>query len=260
MSSTQFRIERNVLAKTLADAKCALQKLLENKSLDDLLKPTSTATYYKNAFVPLRALRAAADLGIESKFWIKHKNFFESTLHDHLSFSSIPDSRFDPAELLFCMEGLLLCAPEAVDGSLFKRVLEVLDDKQNTSAHWRPNKPFLADPKGAITLPVSVEGANSLMRSTAIMDGDLYYDTFTAKSLPLVRRFWHWLLARSVHFDFGGKPCIGWHSEHVNSPNLIHIWDTSQVAEFMMSLRVMLERHIELSPNLGDKRGQAAAV
>ena len=170
--------------------------------------------------------------------------FFESALHDQLSFSAIPDSRFDPAELVFCLEGLLICAPEAVDNALFDRVLQVLAEKQSSSAHWRPNKPFIASETGAIMLPVSVEGANSLMRSTFLMDGDRLYDTFTAKSLPLLMRFWHWLRARSVRFEIDGLNCVGWHSEHVNEPNLIHIWDTSQVSEFMLSFREMIERHI----------------
>ena len=71
------------------------------------------------------------------------------------------------------------------------------------------------------------------------------YDTFTAKALPLIHRFWHWLRARSVRFEPRGTQCLGWHSEHVNDPNLVHIWDTSQVTEFVVLFREMLERHIK---------------
>lgn len=243
LKPSDFGTKRNDLHAHLEDAKKRLRYLLKKDLPKDLLTPKkNTGRYYPNAFVPLRALRAASDFGLPSSF----KTFFESTLHDHLSFSSIPDSRFDPAELLFCLEGLLLCAPEAVDASLFDRVLEVLAEKQNTSAYWRPNKPFIASSRGAILLPVSVEGANSLMRSIVMMDANLLYDTFTAKGLPLIQRFWHWLRARSVRFEHGEQQCIGWHSEHVNDPNLIHTWDTSQVVEFMIYFREMLERHIAI--------------
>lgn len=208
------------------------------------LPEDSIRNYCTNAFVPLRALRAAKKLNLKIDPLGNYRRFFESNLHDHLSFSSIPDSRFDPAELVFCLEGLLLCAPEAVDSSLFSRVLQVLAEKQNTSAHWRPTKPFLASSRGDIILPVSVEVANSLMRSTETIDRDRRYETFTSKTLPLVQRFWHWLRARSLRFDHKGKPCVGWHSEHVNEANLIHIWDTSQVMEFMLAFKAMMDRHI----------------
>lgn len=233
------------LGKETLDAKSILEKHLKDpEGTDLLLEPKPSWRYYTNAFVPLRAIRAACDLEISEKLRLRYRRFFESTLHDQLSFSAIPDSRFDPAELVFCLEGLLLCAREAVDSSLFERVLEVLAEKQNTSAHWRPCKPFLATSAGAIMLPISVEGANSLMRSTVLIDQNRLYDTYTAKSLPLMQRFWAWLRARSVRFERDKVQCVGWHSEHVNDPNLIHIWDTSQVTEFMISFREMLERHI----------------
>jgi hypothetical protein len=247
LEPAKFQNERKLLFKHLRTARAELdRRLAKDPSIEALLAPSKdNGRYYRNAFVPLRALRAATALDlIATPVKIRYRVFFESTLHDQLSFSSIPDSRFDPAELIFCLEGLLLCAPESIDSSLFHRVLEVLAEQQNTSAYWRPNKPFIASQTGSIMLPISVEGANSLMRSTDLMDANRLYDTFTAKSLPLIQRFWHWLRARSVRFDWKGKSCMGWHSEHVNDTNLIHIWDTSQVTEFMVSFREMLERHI----------------
>ena len=245
LKKSSFAAEKRNLARGLAKAKKKLKKVLENGvATSQLLKPDSSIEYQANAFIPLRTLRAASDLNIDDAKASDSRRFFETALHEHLSFSSIPDSRFDPADLIFCVEGLLICAREAVDKSLFNRVLEVLGEKQNTSAYWRPNKPILASSQGAIFLPISVEGANSLMRSILKMDETRKYETFTAKALPLLLRFWHWLRARSVQFKIGDVECIGWHSEHVNDPDLIHIWDTSQVTEFMISLREMLERHI----------------
>jgi hypothetical protein len=242
-----FGAQKDGLARGFKTATGELKRCLRrDPATAILLNPKQgQSTYYRNAFVPLRSLRAALVLkAATAKVKVSYRKFFESSLHDQLSFSSIPDSRFDPAELIYCLEGLLLCAPESVDSSLFDRVLEVLGETQNTSAYWRPNKPFLASNTGAIMLPISVEGANSLMRSTELMDSNRHYNTFTAKALPLIKRFWHWLQARSVRFDKDGRECLGWHSEHVNDTGLIHIWDTSQVAEFMIAFREMLERHI----------------
>ena len=82
----------------------------------------------------------------------------------------------------------------------------------------------------------------------------------------MARRFWKWLQARAVRFektfegaaaadklvrkeagiegDFnpGERHIVGWHSEHVNDPELVHLWDTSQVAEFMLAYRELLQR------------------
>ncbi len=225
-----------------------LEKPLLNPNNDE---KRNQEEYCENAFVPVRALRVletcnnADELSNRDFENLKPslKRYFESELHDQLSFSSIPDSRFDPAQLVFCLEGLLMCGQNAVDEALFDRVLHVLRAAQETSAHWRPTTPFRATSQGGIMLPVSVEVANSLMRSIELMDVSRHHDTYTAKSIDLLQRFWVWLQARAVRFERGERSCIGWHSEHVNSPNLVHIWDTSQVVEFMIMFRAMLERN-----------------
>lgn len=197
-----------------------------------------------NAFIILRIARAFVDLTGDTSKPSTYKAFFETRLHEQLSFSSIPDSRFDPAELAFCLEGLLICAREAVDPVLFNRVCSVLGKEQETSAYWRPNRPFVAEPTGEIMLPLSVEGANSLLRSIEIMDKDRLYGTFAAAALPMFRRFWQWLRARKVEIAALENRCIGWHSEHVNEAGVIHLWDTSQVVEFLMGFRKLLHRHV----------------
>lgn len=216
-----------------------------------LIPRDESVTYHRNAFIPLRTIRSAIDfaklglLGDLSEILLSHRPFFEMTLHEQLSFSAIPDSRFDAAELVFSLEGLVLCSKDAVDSTLFCRVLEVLAEKQNTSAHWRPSKPFLAAATGAIFLPLSVEVANSLMRSIEIMDEGLSHDTYTSMSIPLLRRFWSWLQARAVRLSVKGEHCLGWHSEHINAADLVHPWDTSLVVDFMVSYRELLEREIQ---------------
>lgn len=225
----------------------------------------SKPDYVVNAFVPLRIIRSIHNLararesapGTATKFaeladpkFDQYRKFFESTLYDQLSFSAIPDSRFDAAELIFCLEGLLLCGKQSVDDRVFGHVLKVLREKQDLSAQWRPNRPIFATQQGMTMLPVSVESAVSLVRSIEIMDRRQTYHQFSALGSDLARRFWHWLRAHKVQFlappVSGGDDVevTGWHSEHVNDPSLIHLWDTSQVIEFMLGYREMLQRKV----------------
>lgn len=236
------------------EAREVIKRLLEENPAVALPSLPSSSEKISNlswcvgsAFVALRVVRAGSDIGFDCRN-TKYATFFESRLHEQLSFSAIPDSRFDPAELAFCLEGLLLCAREAVDPVLFERVLKVLAATQETSAYWRPNRPFIANSTGAITLPLSVEGANSLLNSVEIMDGNKLHGTFAGAALLMFQRFWQWLRARKVEreVDLEGKSihCVGWHSEHINEPNVIHLWDTSQVVEFLVAFRHLLQKQI----------------
>lgn len=260
------------------DCKALLRHLPSVYSLHQDETPTADLSAkpdrLMNAFVPLRIARSVAGLSrltdrkCPENFERDYRRFFESSLHDQLSYSDIPDSRFDPAELIFCLEGLILIAPNAVDDRLFDRVLNVLEAKQDESAHWRPSRPIYATHQGMTMLPVSVEGAVSLMRSISIKDRNKDYQPLSVRSVLMARRFWKWLQARAVRFDApfdnvaaadkqvreeagvtsefkaGERPVVGWHSEHVNDPELTHLWDTSQVAEFMLAYRELLQRAI----------------
>jgi hypothetical protein len=228
---------KGLLKKSLRAVNKRLEKKLESAIIDPV-----EGNYRATAFILLRACRAFEVADLPQPPGLRF--FFESRLHDQLSFSTIPDSRFDPGELLYSLEGLLLCAPEAIDDALFDRVIQVLADKQNTSAHWRSSTPFVASATGYIMLPLSVEGANSFMRSLLIMDRERRYNPVTPKVVPLLSRFWRWLQARAVRFEKNGASCVGWHSEHVNEPTLIHTWDTSQVVEFMIAYRAALHRDV----------------
>lgn len=181
---------------------------------------------------------------------------FEKSLHEQLSFSSIPDSRFDPAEMVFCLEGMLLCQKNTVDRTVFDRVLAVLSDAQRENAYWRPVKPFLVHQVGLVLFPVSVEIANSLIRSCEIFDGDELRDTYASKAVAMLRRYFQWLRARAVRLRRPGTDAgtgtekkepyeaVGWHSEHVNVPTLIHLWETSQVLDFLLAYRNSLSLHV----------------
>lgn len=193
-----------------------------------------------NAFVPLLVIRSGRLLENKTNA-TGYLRYFESTLHDQLSFSSIPDSRFDPAELIFCLEGMLRISKQSVDARLFERVLDVLEAAQNTSAHWRPSKPFLRTDRGMVLFPISVEAASSLCWSCEELDRDERFHAYSERYIALFRRFWEWLSARRV--TLGGNKS-GWHSDHVADPESIQLWDTAQVVGFLIGFRRSLHNHI----------------
>jgi len=199
-----------------------------------------------NAFIPLRFLRTCRLMGVVPPDGDGgYLRYFESTLHDQLSFISIPDSRFDPAELAFCLEGMLLCAKSSVDPALFSRVLDVLKAAQESSAHWRPTKPFLKNERGLVLFPLSVEAANAILRSCLILEEDSRFERSAGEVVRLLRRFWEWLSARRVSFRIGDGPELaGWHSEHVADADTIQLWDTAQVVDFLLQYRRRLRRYV----------------
>lgn len=170
---------------------------------------------------------------------------FETRLHDHLSFSEIVDSRFDPTELAFCLEGMLLIRPGHVGRTVFERVMQVLRRAQDKGAPWRSVTPMLYRHNGDVLFPVSVEAANAVLASFALFDGRWsQYDSVASTSIDLVKRYWTWLKARKAIVQIQNHHLEGWHSEHVNDPNLVHLWETSQITEFLINFRDQLRRDV----------------
>ena len=62
--------------------------------------------------------------------------------------------------------------------------------------------------------------------------------------IDLIKRYWRWLKARQATVRIADDHLEGWHSEHVNDPNLVHLWETSQVNEFLVNFRDQLKRHV----------------
>ncbi len=207
--------------------------------------PKPTSRIISNAMIALRVAQTLRTQisGFEPS--ADFRDYFETTVHQQLSFFSIPDSRFDPAELAFSLEGLLVSQERhAVDRTLLERGIGVLRDAQVQSAFWRPVKPFLATDKGMSLFPVSVEVANSLIRCCEMFDGTNLRNTLDSEVVPLLRRYFRWTQARTVRFQTDQGGIVGWHSEHVNDLGAIHIWETSLVLEFLLTLRRSLQAHI----------------
>jgi adenylate kinase family enzyme len=170
--------------------------------------------------------------------------YFEKRLHEHLGYYSIPDSRFDPAELAFCLEGLLVQDRHSISARVVERVFEVLSEYQEVHPYWRPLFPFIGTERGMALFPISVEVANSLLRSCIYLDGDALYGTHFEKFAPRFTRYADWLQARVIRgaLDTGAR-YTGWHSEHVGEPGTIHLWETSQVALYLMHYAALLQEH-----------------
>jgi ATPase family associated with various cellular activities (AAA) len=210
----------------------------------------------EHAFPLVRVILLAKALGQDLSGAAEVRRYLTGRLHHQLSSHEMRDSTFDPAEVVFALEGILQIDAGAVDPPLLDRVFGVLAESQQRTPYWRPVKPFISHVQGAALLPLSVEVANSLIRSCVLLDtGDGRPNRFS-RHVGLFKRYSDWLLSRIVR----GKAIrpnpksaklpaeevqfTGWHSEHVDLPDRIHLWQTSQVLTFLLNYEVMLQRHI----------------
>lgn len=173
---------------------------------------------------------------------------FLSELHRELSNSAIRDGGFDPASLVFALEGLLLLNPDAVSDAILDQVVNVLGSAPSVASHWRPVRPLSATSQGLILLPQSVEVANSYLRICALT-ANRYREgepLFT-RSINILQSYADWLVSCMLRVRIGelaSEPLEGWQSEHTYRPNIIHLWATSQVVLFLQHYSAMLQQHI----------------
>jgi len=191
------------------------------------------------------------------------RNTLKNNLHHHLSLSSIENSNFDAAELVFSLEGLLLLDfnKNNFDQNLLNRVFQVIKERQEISIYWRPLKPFISQENGFALLPLSAEIAMSLIRICRLL-GKRGKDLF-AKNYEMFAKYTEWLKTRLtvIPCDKGvcdgceinkwcskknpsEKKFYGWCSEHIYKPNVIHLWETSQVLVYLVNFHHMLQEHI----------------
>jgi hypothetical protein len=107
------------------------------------------------------------------------REYLFSVIHRQLSESQLADGEFDPAELVFALEGWLVTADGGEpDRRVVDRVFEVMADYQERVPYWHPFKPFKATAQGLVLLPQSGEIANSLLRicSTSALRQHRYFD------------------------------------------------------------------------------------
>jgi len=173
--------------------------------------------------------------------------WFLSRMLDHLAYASIKDAPFDAAELAFSLEGYLLCEDgRNHDPEVVGKVFSVMAERQEINPYWRPLKPLITDNRGFALLPLSVELMNSLFRTCWLLKTS-GAEVFS-RHVNIFHRYYEWIVGRSTHGEFkdsNGTPkeFTGWHSEHVLQPGSIHIWETSQVAIYLLFYREMLQKH-----------------
>jgi hypothetical protein len=166
-------------------------------------------------------------------------------VHRHLSYKTIRDAPFDAAELVFSLEGAILCEPSMVDQDLLDRTFRVIEQRQKANPYWRPLKPFVTTPQGFALLPLSVEIANSLLRVCEVVHAAHDLDRWFSDHVAMFKRYFDWTRSRVTRGKAAGDiPFVGWHSEHVQRHGKIHPWQTSQVAVFLMLYRNALDRHV----------------
>jgi hypothetical protein len=161
------------------------------------------------------------------------QEWFSSRLHLHLSYSAIPDSTFDAPELIFALEGLLVCDPHTDGlGRVVGRAVEVLRDKQQHNPNLRPYRPFVSDEKGLALLPLTIEVFNSLLRVVERLAGSDIHQL--GQVTQIFDRYADWVLGQRQDVHINEKIKVsGWNSEHTHTAGLLHVWETSQVLVFL---------------------------
>lgn len=199
-------------------------------------------------FILLRVVQLALQLGSDHPVARKVRSnpveaMFRNALNAELTNSSVKDGGFDPASLVFSLEGLILLNVDSVQDALLDRVLEVLAVAQDAGSHWRPVHPITSTPQGLVLLPQSIEVANSFLRICAHWArsrGPLF-----SNSLSLIRQYADWATASSVTLTTADEEShTGWQSEHTYTPGTIHLWATSQAVLFLEHFAAMLDTHV----------------
>jgi len=176
----------------------------------------------------------------------KAKKWFEQRLHEHLSHSQLSDASFDAPELVFCLEGLLACDPAAHGmKEILERAADVLRDKQEHNPNLRPYRPLLSNQKGFALLPLTIEVFNSLLRILSRLERHSGMLPVIEKLKPILARYCDWLLGQRTTILIDETPVTGWQSEHTQSRNVIHIWETSQVVLFLVHYAAWLRAEVE---------------
>lgn len=223
----------------------------------DASTPTSSdgrvgdSSYILLRFVRCLKCLALSRKGVEPKIrsaLARASKRLQSKLHDQLSLAEITDSRFDPAELAFCLEGLLLLKPEQIDHRLFERVISVLSKAQEQSAYWRSETPIVIQQRGHVLFPIGVEVARSLLNSIMLfaksVSAPRMRQEIRHEYLTVLKRYWAWLKSRQTVIKRKNEMLRGWHSEHINDSDLVHTWESSQILEFLIGFKSILTAHI----------------
>jgi DNA polymerase III delta prime subunit len=181
----------------------------------------------------------------------------ESILHRHLSYAAIPDSEYDPPEMVLALEGMLVLDAD-FDRAVIERVLRILAEPEMSRLFWRAHRPMIAHSQGTVLPPISTEIGNSILRICGMVDPTFGSDLFAICEPPL-RRYSDWLLSRKVQGSAkrpNGKEAefSGWHSDHVLAADTVHLWMTAHTALFLHDYTAFLRRQIRRLSGFSETR------
>lgn len=172
------------------------------------------------------------------------RNLFESELHLQLSLSEIVDGNFDISSLVFSLEGILLTGGSP-GKELLGRAFEVIAKAQEHNPYFRPLRPFIETDQGLVLFPLSVEVANSLLRTCCLLSGDSRHELgYFFDNIKIFKRYADWLRSRRVKVSTNDQEFQGWHSENILSESKIHLWQTSQVTLFFILYAELFQRYL----------------
>lgn len=209
---------------------------------------------YRNAFWVLRWGHIAEILkdredgaaDVIAEFEEKAEPYFRQTLYEHLARRD--STAFDPGELVFSLEGLLRWGAQTPTKELLDDVFRTLRQAQETTAYWRPTRPIIRNERGRVLFPLSVEVAQSLMRSFHLLEEKDPRSKWFRQNKSLLFTYMEWIRSQSVKVNVGEeseKPITGWHSEYDPSRRSIHTWQTSQVVVFLAQYAYHTKRDFE---------------
>jgi hypothetical protein len=195
---------------------------------------------------------------------------FLNQLHTELSNSAVQDGGFDPACLVFALEGLLMLNPDAVTDSVLHQVTDTLGRAPYVATHWQPVRPLVANDRGHTFILQTVEVVNSYLRICGLEQDKrrIASDPLFTRSFLNLQSYVDWLLSRvfsvRVETSTGQKVFQGWQSEQTYRPDLVNLWTTSQIVLFMQAYGAMLQQHIAheagSAVNLDFRRQQKQSV
>jgi ATPase family associated with various cellular activities (AAA) len=181
-------------------------------------------------------------------------SWFFDRLHLQLSLHGIEYGGFDPAELVFSLEGLMETAPLRVTRPLLASFAACIDAIRKVDPTFRAITPFKATDPGAVHLFASVEVVSSLLRVADKREQAGDRDFFEAIK-PALHDYLQWLQATVVTGRALSPPesgddsypadtpldYFGWQSEFAHTgDSSAHIWLTSMVILLLHGYDILL--------------------
>ncbi|HET9894319.1 MAG TPA: AAA family ATPase [Streptosporangiaceae bacterium] len=184
--------------------------------------------------------------------------WFSDLLYKQMSLRSIEHAAFDPAMLVFALEGMLETSPLRVTRPIIKSFTACIETTRQVDLTLRGITPFKATESGAVHFFVGVEVFMSLLRIAHSREkvGDV---EFFEQIKPAMHDYLQWLQANFVTgratlplaIPEDSYPAdtqvdyLGWQSEYAPAGDpTIHTWMTSQVILLLHGYETLLRRSL----------------